>query len=96
MLPSLESSLTVIKYCPPLTSATRAKYKPLLAVGTNSGNLAIFNLATGLMLKEYHVHSHPVRLVRNVICISTFIDYTKLTMILYILPEVLNGLVNDT
>uniref|UniRef100_A0A2S2NNV8 WD repeat-containing protein 11 n=1 Tax=Schizaphis graminum TaxID=13262 RepID=A0A2S2NNV8_SCHGA len=61
MLPSLESTLTVIKYCPPLTSATRAKYKPLLAVGTNSGNIAIFNLATGLMLKEYHVHSHPVR-----------------------------------
>ncbi|VVC35482.1 Hypothetical protein CINCED_3A000598 [Cinara cedri] len=61
MLPSLESTLTVIKYCPPLTSATRAKYKPLLAVGTNSGNLAIFNLATGLMSKEYHVHSHPVR-----------------------------------
>lgn len=69
MLPSLESSLTVIKYCPPLTSATRAKYKPLLAVGTNSGNLGIFNLATGLLMKEYHVHSHPVRCVLNVMLI---------------------------
>lgn len=63
MLPCLESTLTVIKYCPPLTTATKAKYKPLLAVGTNSGNLAVFNLATGLMLREYHVHSHPVRFV---------------------------------
>jgi len=63
MVPILESALTVIKYCLPLTSATRAKYKPFLAVGTNSGNLAIFNLTTGLMSKEYHVHSHPVRYI---------------------------------
>ncbi|XP_050421580.1 WD repeat-containing protein 11-like [Adelges cooleyi] len=83
ILPCLESGLTIIKYCPPLTTSTRASYKPLLAVGTNSGNLVIINLATGLTFKEYHVHSHPVRgiewISQRFIISWSFYSYTSNT-----------------
>ncbi|XP_050546910.1 WD repeat-containing protein 11-like isoform X2 [Daktulosphaira vitifoliae] len=96
ILPSLESTLNVIKYCPPLTSTNRTKYKPLLAVGTVSGNLAIFNLATGLMMKEYHVHSHPVRgiewICHDYLFSWSFYSYTSNTKSQVIVTDIQCGL----
>jgi len=59
ILPSLSPSKAV-RMCPPLTTKNWGEYRPLLAVGTQTGNIQIVNVSTGVMEREIAVHSAPV------------------------------------
>ncbi|CAH1783668.1 unnamed protein product [Owenia fusiformis] len=51
----------VVKMCPPLTTKNWNVYQPLLACGTNSGSVQVFNLTSGQLVREYNMHTAPVR-----------------------------------
>ncbi|RZF44986.1 hypothetical protein LSTR_LSTR001947 [Laodelphax striatellus] len=74
LMSSVASQPTVIKMCPPLTSKNRHFYKPLMAAGTNSGLIQIYNMAWGSVEKEFSLHSYPVRGIEW-ISLSSFISY---------------------
>ncbi|KAJ4431502.1 hypothetical protein ANN_20100 [Periplaneta americana] len=61
MLTGAASPLTVIRMCPPLTTRNWQQYAPLMAAGTTTGLVQIFNMATGTVDKELTVHSYTVR-----------------------------------
>jgi WD repeat-containing protein 11 len=61
LLVSAASPLTVIRMCPPLTTRNWLHYKPIMAGGTASGLVQIYNMATGTVDKELAVHSSVVR-----------------------------------
>ncbi|EDV20115.1 uncharacterized protein TRIADDRAFT_10380, partial [Trichoplax adhaerens] len=46
---------TCLRMCPPLTTKNLSYYKPLLAVGNNSGYVHIFDLSNGFLTKEFSV-----------------------------------------
>ncbi|KAJ8250706.1 hypothetical protein COCON_G00226280 [Conger conger] len=47
--------------CAPLTTKNINHYQPLLAVGTSTGSVLVYNLTGGLLHKELSVHSCEVR-----------------------------------
>ncbi|KXJ05597.1 WD repeat-containing protein 11, partial [Exaiptasia diaphana] len=47
--------------CPPLTTKNWSSYKPLIAIGTNQGSIQVFNLSTGILTREYSIHTGSVR-----------------------------------
>eukprot|EP00116_Pleurobrachia_bachei_P004138 sb/3464400/ len=49
------------KMCPPLSARNSHFYKPLLALGTSSGNILIINLDTSQTAKEFTIHTSAVR-----------------------------------
>lgn len=55
------STPTAIRMCPPLTTKNWLFYAPLVAMGTTNGSLLVYNLHSRTMLKEFSVHSCPVR-----------------------------------
>lgn len=57
----LPSTPTAIRMCPPLTTKNWLFYTPKVAIGTANGSLLIYNLHTRVMVKEFSVHSCPVR-----------------------------------
>ena len=61
MLMGAASPLTVVRMCPPLTTRNWQQYAPLMAAGTTTGLVQIFNMATGTVDKELSVHSYTVR-----------------------------------
>ncbi|KAJ8248191.1 hypothetical protein GJAV_G00239350, partial [Gymnothorax javanicus] len=50
-----------LRMCPPLTTKNINHYQPLLAVGTSTGSILVYNLTGGLLHKELSVHSCEVR-----------------------------------
>lgn len=62
-LTSVASPLTVIRMCPPVTYRNWQQYQPLMAGGTGSGIIQVYNMAMGTVEKELSVHTYPVRLV---------------------------------
>ena len=58
VLPALGQA-KCIKMCPPLTTKNLASYRPLMAVGTVSGNVQVVNVSTGMVEREVAVHSSP-------------------------------------
>lgn len=61
ILNSLSCQVTAIRMCPPLTQKNWPHYRPLLAVGLQSGNILIYDLGTGKLMHEYCVHTCEVR-----------------------------------
>uniref|UniRef100_A0A6I8Q846 WD repeat-containing protein 11 n=1 Tax=Xenopus tropicalis TaxID=8364 RepID=A0A6I8Q846_XENTR len=51
----------VVRMCPPLTTKNITQYKPLMAVGTSTGSILVYNLTSGLLHKELNIHSCEVR-----------------------------------
>ncbi|PSN34557.1 WD repeat-containing protein 11 [Blattella germanica] len=79
ILTGAASPLTVVRMCPPLTTRNWQQYAPLMAAGTTTGLIQIFNMATGTVDKELTVHSYTVR----------GIEWTNLTSFLsYAYPNV--------
>jgi WD40 repeat protein len=56
----LSGQLKIIKMCPPLCAKNESVYRPLLAAGSNSGNLLFYNLNTGSLEREVSVHTSAV------------------------------------
>ena len=61
LMPSVAPPPVVLRMCPPLTTKNINVYVPHLAVGTNSGAVQVFNLATGMLEREFSMHTYPVR-----------------------------------
>ncbi|CAL4100716.1 unnamed protein product, partial [Meganyctiphanes norvegica] len=61
LMPSVAPPPLVIRMCPPLTTRNLNQYVPLLAAGTHSGTIQIFNVATGMLEREFALHTYPVR-----------------------------------
>ncbi|EDO36880.1 predicted protein [Nematostella vectensis] len=61
LLSSISAPPTCAVMCPPLTTKNWASYKPLVAIGNTHGCIQVFNLSTGLLTKEYSIHTGPVR-----------------------------------
>ncbi|KAM4703755.1 WD repeat-containing protein 11 [Rhinophrynus dorsalis] len=61
LLSGLPQPQFVVRMCPPLTTKNITQYKPLLAVGTSSGSVLVYNLTSGLLHKELNVHSCEIR-----------------------------------
>lgn len=57
----LPATPTCIRMCPPLTTKNWLFYAPLVAVGTSSGSLLVYNLHSRVMLKEFSIHSCTVQ-----------------------------------
>ncbi|XP_039301193.1 WD repeat-containing protein 11-like, partial [Nilaparvata lugens] len=74
LMSSVASQPTTIKMCPPLTSKNRHFYKPLMAAGTQSGLIQIYNMAWASVEKEFSLHAYPVRGIEW-ISLSSFISY---------------------
>jgi len=51
---------TILRMCPPLTTKNWSYYNPLLAVGSTSGSVLVFNLSLRALVKEHAVHTCPV------------------------------------
>jgi hypothetical protein len=61
LLHGISGSLQSIRMCPALTTRNWQEYEPLMAGGTESGCVQVYNMATGIMEKELVIHSYPVR-----------------------------------
>ncbi|KAF4521502.1 hypothetical protein B566_EDAN001802 [Ephemera danica] len=61
LLYCVSGPLLVIRMCPALTTRNWQTYEPLMAGGTESGAVQVFNMATCMLEKEIAVHSYPVR-----------------------------------
>lgn len=59
--PTLPEPPVILRMCPPLTTKNFNLYQPLLAVGSNSGTVLMYNLSGGQLCKEYNIHSYTVR-----------------------------------
>ncbi|XP_077868471.1 WD repeat-containing protein 11 [Saccoglossus kowalevskii] len=66
---------TVIRMCPPLTTKNYNTYQPLVALGTSSGLVQIFNLSSGLLWREYNIHIAPIRGIEWV-NLNSFLSYS--------------------
>ncbi|KAM9325042.1 WD repeat-containing protein 11 [Gastrophryne carolinensis] len=82
LLSGLPQPPFVVRMCPPLTTKNIAQYKPLLAVGTSSGSIFVYNLTSGLLHKELNIHSCDVK----------GIEWTSLTNFLSFATSTLNNL----
>lgn len=51
----------VIRMCPPLTMKNMSEYRPCMAIGAGNGNIQIANMSTGMIEREFAVHTFPVR-----------------------------------
>eukprot|EP00117_Sycon_ciliatum_P023491 scpid39681/ scgid1226/ WD repeat-containing protein 11; Bromodomain and WD repeat-containing protein 2; WD repeat-containing protein 15 len=58
---SVMLNATCMRMCPPLTSKNFSNYEPLCAVGSASGIVQVFNLSTGQLVRQYAVHTFPVK-----------------------------------
>jgi len=68
ILGSSSSMLSVVRMCPALTLKNLAEYVPLLAAGSVSGNILIFNISTGSLQREMAVHTgavHQIEWISN-------------------------------
>ncbi|XP_075222794.1 WD repeat-containing protein 11-like [Lycorma delicatula] len=74
LLSSVSSPLSVIRMCPPMTTKNRQHYLPLMAAGTNTGIIQVYNMARGTVDKEFAIHSYPVRGIEWT-SLSSFITY---------------------
>ncbi|XP_053654760.2 WD repeat-containing protein 11 isoform X1 [Cherax quadricarinatus] len=72
LMPAMSPPPLVIRMCPPLTTRNILQYVPRLAAGTQSGVVQVFNVATGVLEREFALHTYPVRGV----------EWTSLTSIL--------------
>lgn len=61
LMPSLASPPQVIRMCPPLTTRNLYEFVPLIAVGTQAGTVQVLNLATGVIEREFSLHTYAVR-----------------------------------
>ncbi|KAF6112263.1 WD repeat domain 11 [Phyllostomus discolor] len=61
LLSGLPAPHFTVRMCPPLTTKNIRMYQPLLAVGTSSGSVLVYHLASGLLHKELSVHSCEVK-----------------------------------
>lgn len=59
-LPPL-SKITVIKSCPPVTKSNWSEHRPLVAMGTASGVIQVYDMSTGLQEHCLPIHSSTVR-----------------------------------
>ncbi|ESO13031.1 hypothetical protein HELRODRAFT_63831 [Helobdella robusta] len=71
---NLSQSPIVVRMCPPLTTKNFNFYQPLLAVGSASGNVFVFNLSGGQMFKELSVHTSSVKGIEW-IGLKSFLSY---------------------
>ncbi len=60
ILGGLLSPPFVLRMCPALTMKNMSEYRPLMAVGGQSGNIQICNMSTGRVEREFAVHTFPV------------------------------------
>lgn len=58
---TVSSPPTCSVMCPPLTTKNWSSYKPLIAVGNSQGCIQVFNLGTGLLIREYTIHTGAVK-----------------------------------
>ncbi|XP_035227058.1 WD repeat-containing protein 11-like isoform X2 [Stegodyphus dumicola] len=65
----------VIRMCPPVTFRNWAVYKPFMAVGNAGGSIQVINMATGVIEKEYALHTSPVRGIEW-IGLTSFLSYS--------------------
>ncbi|XP_066990609.1 WD repeat-containing protein 11-like isoform X1 [Macrobrachium rosenbergii] len=72
LMPAVSPPPLVIRMCPPLTTRNIHQYVPRLAAGTQAGAVQIINMATGVLEREFALHTYPVRGV----------EWTSLTSIL--------------
>ena len=61
LLNGLPQPSVVIRMCPPLTTKNFNSYQPLLAIGSNTGTIQIYNLSSGQIYREFSVHSCSIR-----------------------------------
>lgn len=61
---------------PPATLRNWKFHKPLLAIGTHSGNILIYNLTTGQLYRELSVHQHSVKGIEW-IGLNAFLSYAE-------------------
>ncbi|XP_064605109.1 WD repeat-containing protein 11-like [Liolophura sinensis] len=53
--------VSVLRMCPPMTTKNWSYFQPLLALGTQTGYIQIYNLSSGQLVKEYSVHTSIIR-----------------------------------
>ncbi|XP_075922520.1 WD repeat-containing protein 11 isoform X1 [Petromyzon marinus] len=68
----------VLRMCPPLTTKNLEQYQPLLAVGTSSGSVLVYHLTSGLLYKEFSVHTCEVRGIEWV-SLTSFLSHASST-----------------
>ncbi|XP_038045535.1 WD repeat-containing protein 11-like isoform X5 [Patiria miniata] len=66
---------TVIRMCPPVTTRNIHKYKPLVALGSSTGLVQVYNLTTGSLWREYNIHTSCIRGIEWV-GLSSFLSYS--------------------
>ncbi|XP_064630114.1 WD repeat-containing protein 11-like isoform X2 [Lineus longissimus] len=74
MLNGVAAPPHVLRMCPPLTTKNWNIYQPLLAVGTTSGIIQVFNLSSGQLWREYSIHTCQVRGIEWV-SLSSFLSF---------------------
>ena len=88
LLNGLNSPITVIRMCPPLTTKNLKEYNPLLAVGCQIGKIQIVNLGSGHIEREYSLHTSIVRGIEWA-SLKSFLSYS------YPKPGVSNQVKNE-
>lgn len=58
---NVSSPPTCAVMCPPLTTKNFSNYKPLIAVGNSYGCIQVFNLGSGLLIRDYTIHTGAVK-----------------------------------
>ncbi|XP_054721445.1 WD repeat-containing protein 11-like [Uloborus diversus] len=74
LLSALASPPHVIRMCPPVTFRNWNVYKPYMAIGNAGGSIQIINMATGVITKEFALHTSPVRGIEW-IGLTSFLSY---------------------
>ena len=82
LLNGINSAITVVRMCPPLTTKNWNMYEPLLAVGSQQGSVQIVNVGNGQIEREYSVHTSSVKLVFSIFFTQNPIYIKKMYQVL--------------
>lgn len=69
------SKLTVIKSCPPATKSNWNDHRPLVALGTSSGTIQVYDMSTGHQEHNLSIHSSTVRGI-DWVSLTTFLSFS--------------------
>uniref|UniRef100_A0A8C4QUC4 WD repeat domain 11 n=1 Tax=Eptatretus burgeri TaxID=7764 RepID=A0A8C4QUC4_EPTBU len=78
LLSSLPSPPFILRMCPPLTTKNLHQYQPLLAIGTTNGSVLVYHLTSGLLYKEFSIHTCDVKGIEWV-SLTAFLSYASST-----------------
>ncbi|KAK8771560.1 hypothetical protein V5799_025192 [Amblyomma americanum] len=80
LLEALAPGPHLSRMCPPVTFGNWSTYRPLLAVGSTTGSVQVFDLSSGTLERELNLHATPVRGIEWV-SLTSFLSFAYANLV---------------